>query len=158
MQLDGFIETWKEIKQLDEQAHFDRTDIDSDAYKEFKNHYEKHGRALGLTEDEYDEAADALSKLPANPISGLTDIYNVQGYITNSGKKVKFIPLKNRQIALVVYVRDDVTGTAVSYYHPTFEYILRKANPYNPYKGPKSQDFRYKSDLDGGLKGLEYFK
>lgn len=55
----------------------------------------------------------------------------------------------------VVYVGDDIDGEAITYYNTSFNNILNKSNPYKAFL--TNMDFVYKSDLDGGYLGLDYY-
>lgn len=159
MPLDGFHKIWEELKNLDEEklnelAKFKRQTDDGE--ENFQIHYKNHGIALGLTEEQYEEYADALTSYPAIPI-GTGQNYDIYGYIAQNGKKVKFVELTNGA-ALGVYVGNSITGRAISYYHDNdISATLFRANPFRRLTST-AEDLRYKSDLDGKFEGLKFFK
>lgn len=77
----------------------------------------------------------------------------MQGYITQNNRKVKFKKY-NSNFEFGVYIGDDITGTAITYFMKPFSQIIKNANPYI-----ESEDMsdKYKSDLDGKFRGLKYF-
>lgn len=145
---------------LEEQARFNKHKRDrGDPNKtSFERHYEDHGIPLGLTEEEYDDVADALSEYPAYSLNK-GNFEDVKGYITQKGIRVKFIGIKGNTYALVAYTYDDkkdVSIDALTYHHLPLNQVLNKANPYHKLNG--KDDYRYKSDIDGRLEGLKLFE
>ncbi len=56
------------------------------------------------------------------------------------------------------YRGNDVTGVGITYHAKPLDKILQDIGPYAPYPlSRKKNDYRYKSDLDGGFEGLEFF-
>ena len=160
MPLNGFHKIWKELnnleesQRLDELANFQRWSDDGSI--NFQQHYKKHGIPLGLTEEQYEEYADALTSYPAVPI-GKGDDYEIFGYVAQNGKNVKFVKLSNGS-ALGIYINDPIWGRAISYYHDNnIRTTLFRANPFRRLT-KNAEDLRYKSDLDGKFIGLNYFK
>lgn len=159
MPLNGFHEIWEELKVLNEEKLNELADFKrgtTDGEENFQIHYEAHGKPLGLTEEQYEEYADALTSYPAIPI-GTGQDYDVYGYIAQNNKRVKFVKLANGA-ALGVYVGNPITGRAISYYHENnFNQVLFRANPFRRLT-LTAEDLRYKSDLDGRFEGLKAFK
>ena len=159
MPLDGFHEIWEglnslEEERLDELADFKRGSTNGELT--FQQHYKKHGVPLGLTEQQYEEYADALTSYPAVPI-GNGDDYEIFGYIAQNGRNVKFVKLKSGA-ALGVYEGDPVNGRAISYCHDNnINTTIFRANSFRRLT-KNAEDLRYKSDLDGKFVGLNYFK
>lgn len=159
----GFNNIWKELQsmgideelqQLNELAKYHREKDDGE--KNFQDHYIKHGKPLGLTEEQYEQYTDALTSYPAVPIGQGKD-YDVYGYIAQNKNRVKFVKLP-AGAALGVYVGDPIKGTAISYYHENnFNQIIFRANPFR-HLTSAAEDLRYKSDLDGRFEGLKFFK
>lgn len=145
--------------ELLEFAKFRRTTPDELAY--FYDHADRHksyyvnGKEFIMTPEEYDDNADSLSSFPGIPIGTGTD-EDVVGYISQDGKKVKFIEIPCGAF-MVAYIGDDVSGIARTFYYADINELLFKANPYHKILDGE-KDHRYKSDLDGGLVGLDFFK
>ena len=171
MQLNGSENIWKELdslyeSELNELARFNKR---GESLKEFRKHFEKHMKVLDKdgnvvytykTEDEYDDAAHELSSFPAIPIGGKMDD-DVLGFIDQEGRHVKFARTIH-DYAFVVFIpssydNSDYYGTAITYFHRPLDEILYGANPYHKLN-PGDDDHRYKSDLDGGFDGLNFFK
>ena len=171
MRLNGSENIWKELdsmyeSELNELARFNKR---GESLKEFRKHFEKHKEVLDKdgkvvytykTEDEYDEAAHELSSFPATPIGGKMDD-GVFGFIDQEGRSVKFAKTIH-DYAFVVFIpssydNSDYYGTAITYFHRPLDEILYSANPYHKLN-PGDDDHRYKSDLDGGFVGLDFFK
>lgn len=145
--------------ELLEFAKFRRTTPDELAY--FYDHADRHksyyvnGKEFIMTPEEYDDNADSLSSFPGIPIGTGTD-EDVVGYISQDGKKVKFIEIPGGAF-MVAYIGDDVSGIARTFYYADINELLFKANPYHKILDGE-KDHRYKSDLDGGFVGLDFFK
>lgn len=145
--------------ELLEFARFQRATEEELAY--FNDHadrhksYYVHGKEFIMTPDEYDDNADSLSSFPGIPIGTGTE-EDVKGYISQDGKKVKFIEIPGGAF-MVAYIGDDVGGIAKTFYYADIDAILFKANPYHKILDGE-KDHRYKSDLDGGFIGLDFFK
>ena len=145
--------------ELLEFARFRRTTPDELAY--FNDHADRHksyyvnGKEFIMTPEEYDDNADSLSSFPGIPIGTGTD-EDVVGYISQDGKKVKFIEIPGGAF-MVAYIGDDVSGIARTFYYADINELLFKANPYHKILDGE-KDHRYKSDLDGGFVGLDFFK
>ena len=145
--------------ELLEFARFRRTTPDELAY--FYDHADRHksyyvnGKEFIMTPEEYDDNADSLSSFPGIPIGTGTD-EDVVGYISQDGKKVKFIEIPGGAF-MVAYIGDDVSGIARTFYYADINELLFKANPYHKILDGE-KDHRYKSDLDGGFVGLDFFK
>ena len=145
--------------ELLEFARFRRTTPDELAY--FNDHADRHksyyvnGKEFIMTPEEYDDNADSLSSFPGIPIGTGTD-EDVVGYISQDGKKVKFIEIPGGAF-MVAYIGDDVRGIARTFYYADINELLFKANPYHKILDGE-KDHRYKSDLDGGFVGLDFFK
>ena len=145
--------------ELLEFARFRRTTPDELAY--FNDHADRHksyyvnGKEFIMTPEEYDDNADSLSSFPGIPIGTGTD-EDVVGYISQDGKKVKFIEIPGGAF-MVAYIGDDVSGIARTFYYADIHELLFKANPYHKILDGE-KDHRYKSDLDGGFVGLDFFK
>lgn len=165
MQLDGFREIWKELDVISEQminefARFNRNEV-ANGINLFKDHHNRHksymigGKEYEMSENEYDDNAHYLSSFPGIAIGTGTDI-DVYGYITQDDKKVKFIEIPGGAF-MVAYRGDDVSGVARTFYYADINELLFKANPYHKILD-REKDHRYKSDLDGGLVGLDFFK
>lgn len=171
MQLNGSENIWKELdslyeSELNELARFNKR---GESLKEFRKHFEKHKEVLDKdgkvvytykTEDEYDEAAHELSSFPATPIGGKMDD-GVFGFIDQEGRSVKFAKTMH-DYAFVVFIpssydNSDYYGTAITYFHRPLDEILYSANPYHKLN-PGDDDRRYRSDLDGGFVGLDFFR
>ena len=145
--------------ELLEFAKFRRTTPDELAY--FYDHADRHksyyvnGKEFIMTPEEYDDNTDSLSSFPGIPIGTGTD-EDVVGYISQDGKKVKFIEIPGGAF-MVAYIGDDVSGIARTFYYADINELLFKANPYHKILDGE-KDHRYKSDLDGGFVGLDFFK
>lgn len=165
MQLDGFREIWKELDVISEQminefARFNRNEV-ANGINLFKDHHNRHksymigGKEYEMSENEYDDNAHYLSSFPGIAIGTGTDI-DVYGYITQDDKKVKFIEIPGGAF-MVAYRGDDVSGVARTFFYTSKNELLYNANPYRKLS-TRGRDHRYKSDLDGGFVGLNYFK
>ena len=119
--------------ELLEFARFRRTTPDELAY--FNDHADRHksyyvnGKEFIMTPEEYDDNADSLSSFPGIPIGTGTD-EDVVGYISQDGKKVKFIEIPGGAF-MVAYIGDDVSGIARTFYYADINELLFKANPYH---------------------------
>ena len=149
-------EQLKQLEELEEQAHLREPNLTT--------HYDKHinrggniGDELfpkGMTKEQYDELCHALSSTTdVEPIGVGKDL--VQGFITQTGRKIKFKRIKSGFNEFVVYVGDDIAGTAITYYNTTFSRILRMSNPY--VSRYSDINYVYKSDFDGKFIGLDKF-
>lgn len=147
-----FKSIWEQLNKLDEQAYFPmKTDLDK---IRFRSHYDRHGRDLELTPEEYQDLTDALTSYPAVPL-GTGKEYDIEGYVSQNQSKVKIVKLTTN-LLLAAYTGDSKTGIAKTCYRIENNDFWFKANPYRKYN--KEDDLRYFSDLDGGLQGLKYFK
>ena len=163
----GLDNIWVEMNDIDdndsitllELARFPRGTEDELHY--FEDHYDRHktyhlnGKEYTMTEEEYDDNADSLSSFPGVPIGSGTE-EDVIGYVTQDGKKVKFIEIPGGAF-MVSYIGDDVSGIARTFYYADIDELLFKANPYHRILSGE-KDHRYKSDLDGGFIGIRFFK
>lgn len=164
MPLDGFNKIWKELQKiaideelqrLDELAQYDLSN--NEGRRLFQYHYKKHGKPLGMTEQEYKKVTDILTSMSSVPFSTTNKEYDVVGYVAQNGRNVKFIRLINGA-ALGVYEGDAINGTAIDYYHDkNINDTFFRANPFRRLT-KNAEDLRYKSDLDGKFIGLNYFK
>ena len=162
----GFRGIWEEMNAIDdsisldllEMARFDRSENNLAKFIDHHNRHKRYiidGKAYDMTEDEYDDAADALSSYPAIPIGTGTE-EGIVGYITQDGRKIKFIQIPGGAF-MVAYIGDDVTGEAKTFYYTSIASLYYSANPFRELSD-KGGDHRYKSDLDGGFDGLKFFK
>ncbi len=140
---------WEELKRLDELATFSPDNLED---------HRKHEPEYGLENDEqYQEFTDILTKYPVVPI-GKGDIMDVQGYIAQSGARVKFVQIKNDIYALAAYKGNVKGQTALTNYPKKLSNILKDADPYAFYRqNEKEDDYRYRSDLNGRFEGLKFF-
>ena len=102
-----------------------------------------------MSEEEYDDAADALSSADALPLGSGKDV--VTGYITQYDQKIKLRRVEGNIDEFVVYEGGDIDGSVLTYYMKSHKKILQQANPFTP----GELKSKYKSDLDGGLEGLK---
>ena len=131
-----------------------------DDLKEFEDHYDRHktyyvnGKEFIMTPEEYDDNADSLSSFPGVPLkAGAHD--EITGFITQDNKKVKLVEIPGGAF-MVAYTGPDIGGKVNTFYYAPIEQLLFKANPYHRI-GDGKEDHRYKSDLDGGFVGLDFF-
>ncbi len=140
---------WEELKRLNELATFSPDNLGD---------HRKHEPEYGLENDkQYQEFTDTLTKYPAVPI-GKGDITDIQGYVAQSGARVKFVQIRNDIYALAAY-KGKINGqTALTNYPKKLFNILKDADPYAFYmQSEKEDDYRYRSDLDGRFEGLKFF-
>lgn len=140
---------WEELERLDELATLSPDNLEK---------HRKHESEYGLDNDEqYQEFTDILTKYPAVPI-GKGVITDIQGYIAQSGAKVKFVQIRNDVYALAAYKGRVEGQTAITNYPKKLNNILKDADPYAFYRqSEKGDDYRYRSDLDGRFEGLKFF-
>lgn len=97
---------------------------------------------------------DELTRAPASALKG-KDFSGVQGYIDQEGRKVKFKKFSSLY-EFGVYVGDEITGDAITYFLKPFKQIIEDSNPFSVDNSPLR---RYKCDLDGKFRSLvEYEK
>lgn len=158
---------WKRLNEIDDSESLDLLEFarfpktkDSEL-KEFEEHADKHrtyiinGKEYMMTNKEYDDNAHELSSYPAIPIGTGSDI-DIFGYITQDGRKVKFVEIPGGAF-MVAYVGNDMGGRAVTFMYTSISALIFSANPFRKIQ-VNGEDHRYKSDLDGGFVGLKYFK
>lgn len=122
-------------------------------------HFEKHKNDFDVkTPQEYNEKiVHAFTSHPAEPIGEIKNDV-VYGYINQDGVNVKFVNTSDKGSFITAYLKDSITGIALTCYAKPLKNILRDADPYSPYHSKsKEGDYRYKSDLNKELKGLEFF-
>lgn len=139
---------WRELDKIDleEQAKF--TDENN-----LKGYYIKHPIEIDgvlISEEQYNQMCDALTKSKASYIGSNSE---VQGYIRQDGRKVKFRKFNNKY-EFGVYVGDDSDGSAITYFIRTLRSILEESNPYSILIDGNR---KYKSDLNGEFKGLDKY-
>lgn len=155
MDITRFKEYWDRLIELEEQAQLEEPNL--------TDHYEKHIIIRGnlgddlfpenMTKDEYNAACHLLSSTTAKPIgSGKA---NNQGFITQTGRKIKFKCIDKNMHEFVVYVGDDISGKAITYYNTSYQNIINTCNPYKYFL--TDLDYIYKCDLDGKLNGITAF-
>lgn len=135
------------ICDLEEQAKF--TDENN-----LNTHYNKHPilvDGVPITKEKYNQMCDELTKSKASYIgSGAA----VQGYICQDGRKVKFRKF-NDTYEFGVYVGDDTTGDAITYFVKPLKKIVDNSNPFSMNTDVNQ---RYKSDLDGKFRSLDSYR
>ena len=139
-------------------AHFSKRSNGPEEPSNLESHFEKH-QSYYANEDEYDQGLHDLTKRPAAPI-GKESPTGINGYKTQTGVKVKYRPFRGNihLYELGAYRGNDVTGVGITYYAKPLDKILQDIDPYTPYPlSRKKNDYRYKSDLEGGFEGLEFF-
>lgn len=149
------LEVLKELKKLEE----DLAVLDG---SNFQGHNIKHvinggnvGDNLfpaGMTKEQYNAACDLLSREEVTYIGG--DPNKPQGYISQSGRKVKFKRISGNMWEIVVYVGDEVNGTAITYYNRPYQSIVKSSNPYFE---STAREYRYMCDFDNTHHGLETY-
>lgn len=174
MSENGFSEIWRylqslpideELHRLDELARFPKNTRRDKQY--YDRHWNDHKDVKNTSDQimftyskkDYDEAAHLLSSYPAIPI-GTGDDTEVYGYITQEGRRAKFIKA-NYGYAFVVYMLgddgSDENGNTITYMHKNYNDLIFNANPFRKLT-KNNDDHRYRSDLDGKFIGLNYFK
>lgn len=78
----------------------------------------------------------------------------IQGYIRQDGRKVKFRKFNNLY-EFGVYIGDDIKGSAITYFLKRKRKIIENSNPFSLTNEPKD---RYKCDLDGKFRGLDFYE
>lgn len=148
------------VKNIKEDlAHLSRKSSNPEEPSNLESHFEKHQSYYYSNENEYNQGFHNLTKRSAAPV-GKESSTSINGYKTQTGVKVKYRPFRGNAhlYELGAYKGDDVTGVGLTYYTKPLDKILQDADPYAPYPlSRKRNDYRYKSDLDGGFEGLEFF-
>ena len=151
--LDNFGKIWEALNRLYEAEY---KNLNS------KSHMGKHEDELAmvfdhpLSEEEYKEISKIVSELSVFPI-GIGDISIPHGYINQKGNILKFVRVRNDLCFQVVFSKEGSDGIIITSYFKRYDEIIRSANPFRKTTS-NNANYRYKSDVDGGYKGLEYFQ
>lgn len=140
-------------------AHLSNKPTKNDEKSSLDTHFKKHKNDFDVkTPQEYNEKiVHVFTSHPAKPIEEIENDV-VYGYINQSGSNIKFTNTSDKGGFITAYVRSPITGKALTCYAKPLKNILQDADPYSPYPIKlKDGDYRYKSDLNGDIKGLEFF-
>ena len=147
----------------EELAHFEEPNWTEHHNKRIEKSLEAEGEDAyfeippDMTKEEYDRQAHLLTSARALPITS-ENATEIQGYITQRGRKVKFEKDTSFPAAYFYasYIGDDINGTVITLFKTKWNYIVSRANPETIILDPR-KDYRYKCDLDGGFRGLNIF-
>lgn len=149
------LEVLKELKKLEEDlALMDEPNLQNHVVKHIINRNNTGDNLFPPEMDKtaYNAACHKLSSSPAGYIG--EDGKSIQGFITWSGRKIKFEPISGNMCQFVVYLGDDIKGVAITYHIRSLQSILQLSNPYD---SSTSRDYRYKCDFDNTHYGLNAY-
>ena len=151
--LDNFGKIWEALNKLYEAEY---SELNS------RKHLNKHKPELAsvfdhpLSEEEYNELSKIVSEISVFPI-GISNTMDAYGYINQEGIVLKFVKVRGNLYFQVAYSKEPSNDKIITSYFKKYSEIIKSANPFRK-TTPNNAGYRYKSDIDGGYKGLEYFQ